>query len=239
MSYPAPPDRDCLRVISYNIHKCIGLDRRRNPRRVAEVIRQMRPSIAVLQEADKRLGTRPTALPAHIIAEECNMVAAPVATTQVSLGWHGNAILLAHGWKVAGLERLPLVGLEPRGALIVDLDGPEGLRIVGTHLGIRRRDRQRQMTQIMAHLAQMAKRPTVLLGDLNEWSTAQGFAPLDPFFTMHNPGRSFPARRPLAALDRVATGPGVSVRQSGVCRTGKAGRASDHLPIWADICVAD
>jgi len=239
MPLPSPPDPGHLRVLSYNIHKCVGLDRRRDPHRIAGVIREIAPEIAVLQEADKRLGSRPAALPARVVAEECAMAPAAVATTHVSLGWHGNAILLSPTWRMAALARVPLPGLEPRGALIADLEGGHPLRIVATHLGLRRRDRQRQMTVIMAHLAAMPARPTLLLGDLNEWSAAAGFAPLDPYFTLHNPGHSFPARRPVAALDRIATGPGLSLMASGTCRTGAAGRASDHLPIWGDVSPAD
>ena len=166
------------------------------------------------------------------------MLAAPVATTRISLGWHGNAILMTPGWHMEALHRLPLPGLEPRGAVIADLSGPQDLRVVATHLGLRRRDRQHQMTLIVAELAHLPRRPTILLADCNEWSATEGFAPLDPFFTLHNSGRSFPARRPMAALDRLATGPGIEVVQQGVCRTGIAGRASDHLPIWADLSLA-
>lgn len=239
MPLPSSPDPGHLRVLSYNIHKCVGLDRRRDPHRVAGVIRDIAPAIAVLQEVDRRLGSRPAALPGDLVVQECGLRPAPVATTRVSLGWHGNAILLAPAWQMAELIRVPLPGLEPRGALIADLDGPQPLRVVATHLGLRRRDRQRQMTVIMAHLAAMSARPTILLGDLNEWSVAAGFAPLDPYFTLHNPGRSFPARRPVAALDRIATGPDLRLIASGTCRTGAAGRASDHLPIWGDIALAD
>lgn len=237
MSALSPPHPAHLRVLSYNIHKCVGLDQRRDPHRIAGVIREVGADIAALQEVDRRLGARPTTLTTRVAIAQSAMVPVPVATSGVSLGWHGNAILIAPGWRLQALERLPLPGLEPRGALIADLTGPRDLRVVATHLGIRRRDRQRQMTLIMADLARMAPRPTVLLGDLNEWSVSDGFAPLDPFFTVHNPGRSFPAFRPVAALDRVATGPGLSVAQSGVRRVGKAGRASDHLPIWADLSL--
>ena len=223
-------------MASYNIRKCIGLDRRRDPHRVARVLHALNAGIVALQEADKRLPPRAAALPREVILSETGLIPVRVAATSVSLGWHGNALLLGPDWRMEHLHRLPLPGLEPRGALIADLAGPAGpLRVVATHLGLRRRDRQRQMTQIMASLNLAPGRPTVLLGDLNEWAPHSGFAPLDPVFTLHNPGRSFHARRPVAALDRVATGPGLAVAAMGVCRSGEAGRGSDHLPIWADL----
>ena len=239
MPFPPAKNPGTIRVASYNLHKCVGLDRRRDPHRVARVLEGLGADVVAVQEIDKRLPPRPTALPRELIERETELVPAQVAETKVSLGWHGNGLLLAPGWRMEHLHRLPLPGLEPRGALIADLSGPHGpLRAVATHLGLRRRDRQRQMSLIMAALNLCPSAPTVLLGDLNEWAPHQGFAPLDPYFTVHNPGRSFHARRPVAALDRVATGPGVTVTKLGVCRAGEAGRASDHLPIWADLCVA-
>lgn len=236
MPFPPPTAPGHVRVASYNIRKCIGLDRRRDPHRIARVLHALGAGIVALQESDKRLPPRAAALPREVILSETGLIPARVATTSVSLGWHGNALLLGPDWRMEHLHRLPLPGLEPRGALIGDLVGPAGpLRVVATHLGLRRRDRQRQMTQIMASLNLAPARPTVLLGDLNEWAPQAGFAPLDPFFSLHKPRRSFHARRPVAALDRVATGPGLSVTAMGVCRSGEAGRGSDHLPIWADL----
>jgi endonuclease/exonuclease/phosphatase family metal-dependent hydrolase len=240
MPNPPPKSPGDIRVASYNLHKCVGLDRRRDPHRVARVLAGLSADVIAVQEIDRRLPPRPTSLPRAVIEREAGLIPAPVAETHVSLGWHGNGLLLAPGWHLLHLHRLPLPGLEPRGALIAGLAGPGGaLRVVATHLGLRRRDRQRQMTQIMAALNLEPPAPTVLLGDLNEWAPHAGFAPLDPYFELHNPGRSFPARRPMAALDRVATGPGLRVRQMGSCRAGEAGRASDHLPIWADLSVDD
>ncbi len=236
MQVPPPKDPAHLRVASYNIRKCIGLDRRRDPHRIARILRGIGADIVALQEADRRLPPRRAALPPQVIVEEAGMTLAPLAKTKVSIGWHGNALLLGSGWQLTNADHLPLPGLEPRGAVIAELSGPMGpLRAVITHLGLRRRDRQRQMTVMMAALAALPARPTVLLGDLNEWSPMAGFAPLDPYFTLHNPGRSFPAWRPMAALDRVATGPGLSLIASGVLRQGPAARASDHLPVWADL----
>lgn len=239
MPFPSSKDPALIRVASYNLHKCVGLDRRRDPHRVARVLAGLGADVVAVQEVDKRLPPRRTALPRAVLDLEAGLTPAPVAETSVSLGWHGSALLLADGWRMDHLHRLSLPGLEPRGALIADLAGPKGpLRVVATHLGLRRRDRQRQMTRIMATLNAEGPMPTVLLGDLNEWAPQAGFAPLDPFFELHNPGRSFHARRPVASLDRLATGPGVLVARMGVCQKGEAGRASDHLPIWADLCVA-
>lgn len=61
---------DELKLASWNIRKCVGLDRRRDPRRVAGVLAELDADVVVLQEADKRLGRRPAALPHHLLVDE-------------------------------------------------------------------------------------------------------------------------------------------------------------------------
>ncbi len=227
-----------LRVASYNIRKCIGLDRRRNPARSLAVINHLQADIVALQEADRRLGTRPAALPRHLLETGSDFVPAPVATHPGSLGWHGNAILLQRGLAPVTMHRLALPGLEPRGAVIVDVIFPgttEPLRVVGVHLGLMRRHRLKQLAWLRRHLDQLPVARTVILGDFNEWSSQRGMAPLEDHFTIHTPGRSYHAAHPVGHLDRIATGPGIRLLDSGVLDQGAAQRASDHLPIWADI----
>ncbi|MBU1837689.1 MAG: metal-dependent hydrolase, partial [Alphaproteobacteria bacterium] len=88
---------DLLHVVSYNIRKAMGTDRRRDPHRILTILREAAPDIAILQEADLRLGQRPTALPRDAI-EDAGFVPAALAENTVSLGWHGNAILIRPDW---------------------------------------------------------------------------------------------------------------------------------------------
>jgi endonuclease/exonuclease/phosphatase family metal-dependent hydrolase len=76
---------------------------------------------------------------------------------------------------------------------------------------------------------------TVLIGDMNEWAALRGFEPLEHGFDLHSPGRSFHAARPIAALDRVALSRDLTLADAGVEEGPLASRASDHLPIWADV----
>lgn len=227
-----------LRAASYNIRKCVGLDWRRRPERVIEVIAGLKADIVALQEADKRLGARPAALCGHELARQTDLVAVAVSANGVSLGWHGNAILVRRGIETEEVTRIDLPGLEPRGAVIADLRrAGQPIRVVAAHLGLMRRHRQRQLTTIAEKLAGLAPRPTVILGDFNEWSDTEGLAPLQPSFTVHAPGRSYHAARRLAALDRIATCSAFHVHGAGMAETPLAARASDHLPIWADLSV--
>ncbi|MTJ05685.1 MAG: endonuclease [Sediminimonas qiaohouensis] len=224
-----------LRIATYNLQKCVGLDLRRRPDRSLEVIEALGAQIVVLQEADKRLPPRPAALPAFM-AEDAGWRVVPVGGPGGSLGWHGNAMLLRPGIGVEVTDGIELPGFEPRGAIRADLDTPLGpLRVIGLHLGLRRRDRLRQIAAIERALHHLPPRPTVLAGDFNAWGRA---AALDA--TAHSvrfiPGpASYPAPRPVAALDRFALSPHLHAARVGSTRAQPARVASDHLPVWADL----
>ncbi len=226
-------DPQTLRFASYNIRKARGLDQRRNPRRILDVINGLEADLVALQEADRRLGDRPSALPRRLIETETDFEVLPAADNDVSLGWHGNAVLLRRGIVATGVERINLPGLEPRGAVRFELDVARPVSVVCTHLGLARRHRRRQLQTLAQGL-----KPTgdaIILGDFNEWSRSRGLEPLSHAFTVLSPGRSFHAARPLAALDRIAHAGSITVTNAGVDQGELARQASDHLPIWADM----
>lgn len=221
-----------MKLASYNIRKAIGLDRRRDPARILDVVNQIGADVIVLQEADKRLGPRPTALPRQMIADHTDYTPVDVAASAVSIGWHGNAILVRKGLPVSDPQRIELPGLEPRGAVSAVINGR--LRVVGVHLGLMRRHRHRQMRSIRLALAN-CPHPTAVLGDFNEWSPHAGLEELQSRYQIVAPGKSFHASRPVAALDRVGLSPGISLKTGGVIETRLAKVASDHLPVWVEI----
>lgn len=220
-----------MKIASYNIRKALGTDRRRDPARILKVLNQIDADAVLLQEADLRLGARPTALPRFLISQETDYVVAGLAINDVSIGWHGNAILLRRGLTPSRLERIDLPGLEPRGAVLAEVDG---VTLVGAHLGLMRRYRLQQMTAIREHLKGREAR-ALIAGDFNEWSDVRGYEPWEKNFTLLLPGRSYHARRPFVALDGIAHGRGLRIAEMGVESGGAARVASDHLPIWARI----
>ena len=226
-------------VATWNIRKCIGLDRRRDPHRTARVIDDFEADVVVLQEADKRLGRRPAALTEHIIAAETDLAVVDAGGHEPSIGWHGNAVLVKQGTVIKDLHALHLPGLEPRGALVVDMVVRGcGLRVVAVHLGFVRRFRRRQLATIRSRLLAMEDCPTIILGDFNEWSNTGGFEPLTGF-QVHAAGSTFHAARPVAALDRIATNQNVRVLDMHVVETRLTRVASDHLPLCATIELVD
>ena len=244
---------------SYNMRKAIGLDRKRDPRRVLDVLREVDADIVALQEADKRFGGRGSAVPHELI--DSHGMYKPVhlgvkhkrvfdkarrhtdrllRVNTRNIGWHGNAILVKRHVGILDCAALELPTLEPRGAVIAELlvdDKP--LRVVGMHLDLSGLWRKRQLLAILDAIRQRPhKMPTVLMGDTNEWRTATGcLNDLQPEFQLAPTGPSFHARHPVASLDRIIVHKDLNIEAAGVHMTPAARRASDHLPIWARVSV--
>jgi endonuclease/exonuclease/phosphatase family metal-dependent hydrolase len=227
-------------IASYNVHKCVGMDQRFDPGRIERVIGEIDADILALQEADRRFGARAGLLDLSRLEREYGLIPVAVAGRPKGHGWHGNLLLFREG-KVLDVHQIDLPGVEPRGALVVDVDLDAGpLRIVAAHFGLLRQSRLRQAKAILAAVSARSERPTLLLGDLNEWRLGRrsSLLKLDPAFgplTAALP--SFPARFPLFALDRILGNPhdlisGIEVHETPLSRV-----ASDHLPIkaWIDI----
>ncbi len=126
-----------IKVASYNMRKGIGLDRRRDPGRVLSVLTELDADIVALQEADRRFGTRASAIPPHMFDEHSDYVPVTLDNRPHSLGWHGNALLVRRGAEVEESHALHLPTLEPRGAVAATIRiGDTRLRVVGMHLDI-------------------------------------------------------------------------------------------------------
>lgn len=226
-----PGQRSTLRIASYNVRKARGLDRRRDPARIVSVICGLDAKVVVLQEADHRLGDRPAAISRKIIEAETDFLVAPVSESDVSIGWHGNAVLVDKSLSVAAVSRIVLPGLEPRGAVRLDLSN--GLTLAAVHLGLLRRHRRQQLSRVADAINDA--RHAVIAGDFNEWRKEKGLESLTQRFEIVSPGQSYHASRPIIALDRFAHTRNLNVRNAGVVRTEPARLASDHLPVWLDL----
>ena len=223
-----------LRIASYNLHKCRGMTGPHAPERNLAVIAALKPDIIALQEVDFRYGARPEALPRRLIADTTGLVPADITgrTGENSLGWHGQTILMRPDLaEQAELRRLPLPGLEPRGAVALRLPG---LTVIAVHLGLARSSRRAQLTRIAAQAARIGNGSLVMLGDFNEWRDDRGLEPLTGY-RLIAPGPSYPAPVPQLRLDRMALSSCITVHGMGVFSEAQARLASDHLPIWADI----
>ena len=140
--------------------------------------------------------------------------------------------------RCAGCSQINLPGLEPRGALVADLDLAVGpVRVVAAHLGLLRHSRLMQVEALLAHAGDDTDRPVVFMGDMNEWRRERRSALMrfPPGFGPISGVPSFPAYFPVLALDRVLAQPGELVERVDAHDTPLARLASDHLPVKAVI----
>jgi len=226
-----------ITVASYNIRKGLGTDRRRRPDRILEVLHEIRPDIVALQEADQRYGAKQSALPSELI-KLGEYRAVPFNIRPGGIGWHGNAIMVRHAVDIIDHAPITLPMLEPRGAVMAELHvGGRDLRVIGMHLDLSGLWRRRQVRAIIDHIAtRKRKMPTVLMGDLNEWSLHGGcIRDFAEGFHVAPTGRSYHSRRPVGCLDRIILTPDLHLVACGVHSSERARVASDHLPIWAKV----
>ncbi|WP_138936677.1 endonuclease/exonuclease/phosphatase family protein [Roseovarius arcticus] len=223
-----------LSVASYNIHKGVGTDRRRDLARTAAVIAEIGADILAVQEADTRFGSRKGLLDLDRIRRDLGLIAVPMDDVGDAHGWHGN-LLLVRNALVEEVHQLILPGLEPRGALVTDLVvAGRPLRVVNAHLGLLQASRRAQVRALLDKIGGMEGRPTLLMGDLNEWREAgAAFQTLEKHFTFAQARASFPSRYPLLALDRIMMSPHGALLDVAAHDSPLSRRASDHLPIKA------
>lgn len=226
-------------VASYNVHKCVGIDGRFDPDRIVEVISELEADIVALQEADERFGRRAGLLDLTKLRDKTDLLPVELPTQSASHGWRGN-VLLVRGGVASHVRQIRLPGVEPRGALAVDLDFNDiPVRIIAAHLGLLRQSRAKQ-TELLLDSARARDKPTILMGDLNEWRVRRrsSLMPLLPHFgPLHAALPSFPSRMPILALDRILASPEQVIAAIAVHDSPLARAASDHLPIKAEIVL--
>ena len=252
-----------ITVASYNMRKAIGTDRRRNPQRVLDVLREIGADVVALQEADKRFGGRASAVPHELIDEHGlykpvqfglrhrrtleripgglgDKAEKLIKLRTRNIGWHGNALLVKRHIGVLDVSAIDLPTLEPRGAVMAELlIGDRALRVIGMHLDLSGLWRRRQMRAILhAIAARVQKMPTVLMGDTNDWRDAAGcLRDVGPNYRVAPTGPSFHSRKPVACLDRIIVHTDLGIEAAGVHMSAASRRASDHLPVWARLSV--
>lgn len=226
-------------IVSYNIHRCYGRDGVLDRERVLRVIEATGARIAGLQEVDVDSEASSSLLR---LADAAGFTAIPGPTFVREGAPYGNALLSRLPVLQVRHHDLTVGNREPRGAVDADLDlDGVRLRVVVTHLGLRRPERRVQVRRLLAALEEGESERVVLLGDFNEWLRAsRTLRPLERWFGAQPPApRSFPAGRPILALDRVLLRPPESARRVRAFRDGEAWIASDHLPVVAELAVEE
>jgi endonuclease/exonuclease/phosphatase family metal-dependent hydrolase len=226
-----------LRIASYNIHACVGADGRRDPARIAAVLREIDADVIGLQEVDARPGETSDSMQMHYLAASLGHHAIAGPTLTRFGGHYGNALLTR--WPVLDVRHIDLTVYrrEPRAALDVDLN-VEGsrVRVIVTHLGLLPGERRTQVRRLLDRLGDDRAEVVVVCGDINEW-----FAIGRPLRWLHaRLGRTagvatFPAAFPVFALDRIWVHPRATLAALAAHASPEARRASDPLPLLADV----
>lgn len=223
-----------IRIASYNIHKCIGTDGHFDPGRILAVLEEIDADVLALQEADLRFGDKKGLLNLEAVHDRLGLIPAPLEGAQKNHGWRGNVVLVREAI-VDKTHQLVLPGVEPRGAVVVDLVAKEmPIRVIATHFGLLRHSRARQVSEVLRAADHPARRCVLLMGDLNEWRTGRRSAltGLEPIFgPVEKFMPSYPSKFPMLALDRILCSPRHLLHDMEVHASKLARIASDHLPI--------
>ena len=227
-----------MKIASYNIHKCRGVDGLVQPERIVAVVKELNADVVALQEVDHRIGTRTGLLDPEMIERETGLKLLVQSDVVDGHGWHGNALLVRGEPLHYHRSRIHLPGIEPRGAVFAELDLGEGrFRVIAVHLGLLRRSRIMQANALLDTFQAMTPMPTIMLGDFNEWRRVRrsALAVLEPVFGSLPVQPSFPSRLPLLPMDRILDWPPGLITNFAIHNTSLARVASDHLPLVADV----
>lgn len=241
-----------LRLMTYNVHRCVGTDRKLDVERVAEVIAAERPDVVALQELDVLRARTKGVDQAHRLAELLKMSFHfhPAMTVEEEL--YGDAILTALPERRIKARGLPLYkrvpGLEPRGALWVevDVDGTK-VQIINTHLGLVPQEQKRQAAALLGPDWMGADEwlaPGIVLGDFNATPYSATYRMLRtalrdaqaPTPSWPRAATStFPSNFPFMRIDHVFMTKGLETVGVRSPFDARARVASDHLPLVVEL----
>jgi len=246
---PAPTDAPSrpLRMMTYNVHGCLGMDGRRSTERIARVIAQYDPDIVVLQELDVGRDRSEKRDQAEEIAHELRMDFHFAPSLKLAEGEYGNAVLSRLPMRLVRNAALPQSnGFERRGALWVEVevDGAR-LQVVTAHLDLRAKARLAQMEALLGpDWIGAAPSPVVLAGDFNAGPRSKTFRTATSRLRDaqeaaqgHRPRATWFGRYPLARIDHVFVDDAIEVRSCLAPRTDLTRDASDHLPLVVELEV--
>jgi endonuclease/exonuclease/phosphatase family metal-dependent hydrolase len=243
---------DTVRVMTYNVHSCVGMDGKLDVERIARVIARARPDVVALQELDVGRARTGAMDQAHLIARHLEMAFHFHPALHIEEERYGDAILthlpqrLVKAGALPGLASKP--HLEPRGALwvAIELQGRE-IQVINTHLGLHPRERMAQVAALLgdhwlAH--EQCREPVILCGDFNALPSSpvcrRIAGRLNDVHTEaqhHRPKGTFSGRFPTVRIDHVFISPELEVNGIEVHGSELARVASDHLPLLAELSI--
>lgn len=250
---PAPvpavrtPDHapEIIRVMTYNIHSCVGMDGKLFPGRIARIIGRQAPDIVALQEVERNMERTGRRDQTRLIAEQLEMrsVFFPILKNQG--GEYGLAVLSRFPFRVMSCAVLPRFIMasptEERGIMWLRFETRHGpVHLFNTHLSLVKRERLIQMRHITGHLLDKipAAEPVIFGGDLNAGVNSPTYnlladklrdaGRIHPHF---QPEPTFVSSYPLFRLDHLFYSRHLAPVRVSVINDWECRLASDHLPV--------
>lgn len=223
-----------LRVVSYNVHSCVGTDGVFAPTRIAEVLAALDADFIALQEVEER-SYRGTPV-SRFLANTLDLHRAGRSTHKRAGIDYGNVLLSSTAPVRSVAHDIAVPKREPRGAIEARFDhGGKTLRIIATHFGIAMRERRAQLQKLLGLLDRRGTDVTILCADFNEWLPySRTHRALSKVLGATPALRTFPSRYPGLSLDRIYASPVVTLQSIRTVASADAKTASDHLPLVAD-----
>ena len=249
-----PPSRKTVRVMTYNVHSCRGLDGKVSPERIARVIARHDADIVALQELDMKRGRTGGVDQPHVIAQHLEMMYHFHPVIRVEEERYGNAILTKYPMDLIQVKRLPPFKKswkrEPRGALWVSVEiNGRRVQFINTHLGLSYKERKAQADELInEHWLRHPdfQKDWILVGDFNTRPGSYAYRTIGKYLRdaqeimeEHRPKATWMSHYPLRRIDHVFVSPQIKVTNVTVSNTWLEKVASDHLPLIVDVQLSD
>lgn len=241
-------EKTVIRVATYNIHKCRGMDGRIRPQRVAEVLRELGVDVIALQEVVSLSGGKREQNQAQFLADTLGFEFRIGETRKLRGAAYGNVVLSRFPVKEVEVYDLPASRREPRGCIRCDLEIAQGklVHVFNIHLGTGYLERRRQAQMLMSRdilRSPRVKHSRLVLGDFNEWTRGlvsrvlqQEFESVDIELHLRRK-RTYPGMLPIMHLDHMYFDRELALQKFLLHRSRMALMASDHLPLVAEFRV--
>lgn len=244
-----------VRILTYNVHACVGIDGRLSPERVARVIARYEPDLVALQELDVGRARSGHLDQAQAIADVLEMALEFHPTVTVADERFGDAVLSPHPLRRIHAGELPGIGLEPRGAVWVEADVPDHdgtlhrVSLVNTHWSLHPLERMMAANALLGRGwlgGPSAPDDAIVCGDFNALSWFPSMRILrrrldDAQISLdgHRPRPTWFGRFPIGRIDHVLVAPQWRVLDVLVADDTLARVASDHRPLVVDVAPRD
>ncbi|MGB5421845.1 MAG: endonuclease/exonuclease/phosphatase family protein [Desulfobacterales bacterium] len=241
-----------LRVMTYNIHGCVGADRGVNPGKIAAIIAALDADIVALQEVDGGHPTREYRNQAQAIAGVLGVEHIYFPVEQEGLRRFGLAVLSR--CPIVAFDQIQLPNVYPllnprrRGALRTTLETPVGrVYLINTHLSLFRLERRLQLTALMTgddFTEVPSNEPLVFCGDLNSGPSSETYKQVSRLLTdvqtasiSGSAEDTFHAKSPFFRIDHIFVSSHFTPLKTEVRKTADTAAASDHLPLVVDLAL--